>query len=338
MSTHVCSYCNAEFQAASSLNRRYCSHKCSVQGRTKTVVAQVCEVCGKSFTIYPTQVLKGFGKYCSQKCFGASCQKPKIEITCGICGNTFLRLVSDTARGRAKYCSRECFYKSKKTSVVRKCLVCGKFFTVFKSTLDKGYGKVCSFDCRNKYLSIIKNKKVEETCEFCGSTFMVSNCRKTIARFCSHKCYAMSLKKTQKIIVCSVCGTSFNVLLSSTKRWCSRKCRDTFCSGEHASNWRGGSGDFRGYNWQTIKTKVLLRDNYTCQSCNSYFRLHVHHILPYRLFNGDHEVANRLDNLITLCYRCHKRVEWDTLYKLNVFACFVVAFVNLFNQRKDVTA
>jgi predicted HNH restriction endonuclease len=37
--------------------------------------------------------------------------------------------------------------------------------------------------------------------------------------------------------------------------------------------------------------------------------LHVHHIRPYKEFNGNYWEANDLRNLITLCYTCHHKVE-----------------------------
>jgi predicted HNH restriction endonuclease len=37
--------------------------------------------------------------------------------------------------------------------------------------------------------------------------------------------------------------------------------------------------------------------------------LEVHHIQPAYLFNGDHDAANQLSNLICLCVTCHKKAE-----------------------------
>jgi 5-methylcytosine-specific restriction endonuclease McrA len=59
------------------------------------------------------------------------------------------------------------------------------------------------------------------------------------------------------------------------------------------------------------------RDNFTCQRCGITTEetgksLDVHHIKPYREFNGDHKSAHHLDNLITLCNSCHQIVEWES--------------------------
>ena len=55
------------------------------------------------------------------------------------------------------------------------------------------------------------------------------------------------------------------------------------------------------------RTKILKRDRYICQSCRKRFpsgQLSIHHIIP-RAEGGD----NDIDNLITLCWRCHDVIE-----------------------------
>ncbi|MFW6183059.1 MAG: Zn-binding domain-containing protein, partial [Chloroflexota bacterium] len=85
-----------------------------------------------------------------------------------------------------------------------------------------------------------------------------------------------------------------------------------------------------GPNWQGQRLKALERDDYRCRTCgagpdaetwspggqsNGPQTLHVHHIRPFRDFgyvpgqNENYREANRLDNLITLCPRCHRRAE-----------------------------
>lgn len=68
------------------------------------------------------------------------------------------------------------------------------------------------------------------------------------------------------------------------------------------------------YKWQyqkpnrldeNIRKAVILRDNCRCMECGkSDTVLEVHHIKPRRL-NG----SNTLDNLITLCSKCHQKTE-----------------------------
>jgi 5-methylcytosine-specific restriction endonuclease McrA len=51
----------------------------------------------------------------------------------------------------------------------------------------------------------------------------------------------------------------------------------------------------------------LARDK-TCQHCGINGRLHVHHIIPFRMFS-DIAWANADDNLVALCPPCHRREE-----------------------------
>ncbi|MFQ6101875.1 MAG: DEAD/DEAH box helicase [Anaerolineae bacterium] len=74
-----------------------------------------------------------------------------------------------------------------------------------------------------------------------------------------------------------------------------------------------------GPNWPTQRDAARARDGYRCQQCGTpeqEGRQHdVHHITPFRAFsyvpgvNDLYKLANRLENLITLCPTCHRRVE-----------------------------
>lgn len=74
-----------------------------------------------------------------------------------------------------------------------------------------------------------------------------------------------------------------------------------------------------GPNWQAQRQLVLARDNQQCRTCQAAAQpgqpLHVHHIRPFREFgylpgeNDFYKQANVLENLITLCPRCHKQAE-----------------------------
>jgi len=84
--------------------------------------------------------------------------------------------------------------------------------------------------------------------------------------------------------------------------------------GEKHPNWRGGLFDNRGPNWKKQRAATLVRDNYTCRRCGITQEeygaaLDVHHIRRRGDFTDLRE-ANRLENLVTLCERCHSQVEW----------------------------
>jgi len=74
-----------------------------------------------------------------------------------------------------------------------------------------------------------------------------------------------------------------------------------------------------GPNWPIQRDGARARDGYHCRHCGAperEGRQHdVHHITPFRAFgyvpgvNDLYKLANRLENLITLCPACHRRVE-----------------------------
>lgn len=88
--------------------------------------------------------------------------------------------------------------------------------------------------------------------------------------------------------------------------------------------WFSDPNDY-GPNWPAQRDAARARDGYRCQSCGQgeqNGRQHdVHHKIPFRAFVADPtlrqgltadqawRVANRLENLVTLCPACHHRAE-----------------------------
>lgn len=123
---------------------------------------------------------------------------------------------------------------------------------------------------------------------------------------------------------CEVCGEMYKVkpAKADTSRCCSLECdakwRETAYTGENHPRWTGGySRRYYGPTWLKARKVTLERDDYTCQVCGidkqshwkKYGATHdVHHIIPFSEFD-DSEAANDLDNLITVCKRCHQYVE-----------------------------
>jgi DEAD/DEAH box helicase domain-containing protein len=80
--------------------------------------------------------------------------------------------------------------------------------------------------------------------------------------------------------------------------------------------WSSSPNDY-GSDWSKQREEVLRRDNNICQICGKkgdQVSLHVHHKQPLRSFTSQEE-ANLLDNLISLCPRCHHRAE--SIVKVN---------------------
>ena len=56
----------------------------------------------------------------------------------------------------------------------------------------------------------------------------------------------------------------------------------------------------------TLRKYALKRDNYTCQECGATENLQVHHIKAKKFHP---ELTYDLDNLITLCKKCHLKAH-----------------------------
>jgi DEAD/DEAH box helicase domain-containing protein len=74
-----------------------------------------------------------------------------------------------------------------------------------------------------------------------------------------------------------------------------------------------------GPNWSVQRDAARARDGYRCIHCGASEREgrrhDVHHVTPFRTFgyvrgvNDLYKLANQLENLLTLCSACHRRVE-----------------------------
>lgn len=244
--------------------------------------------------------------------------------TCLICGKEFV----DPKHPKRKYCSHACATESQKRTVTITCLHCG---TQFDVPQRRAFRKFCSPKCSNRYnKQPDPDKKAVFKCEWCSVEFEEWAYRKP--RFCSNQCrseYAARLPKPWQRrpenfveLTCEVCGKSYTVhraqVTGRKSRFCSVLCRAEWTSkvrsGAGNVNYRGGTVRYRGRNWDRQKRIAVKRDGYKCQVCGkklgrTKWDWAVHHIKPYREFNGDYLKANELTNLITLCRRCHGRVE-----------------------------
>lgn len=160
--------------------------------------------------------------------------------------------------------------------------------------------------------------KIEKivSCAQCGKEHSRPLRRVCVQNFCSQQCYSQWQKgrlhsnlRIGKLILCAYCGKEHYRRPSIIRKnnFCSYQCRGKFYKGALSPNWRNcGSYQInRGNNWKIIRKQVYARDNHTCQICGKTKCLvHAHHIVPFRVSQD-----NSLENLITLCARCHRREE-----------------------------
>lgn len=254
-----------------------------------------------------------------------------VTLTCQNCGKQYAKPPS--AAKRSKYCCRSCHSSAnsknnqKHKYITRKCKVCG---TSFQTYTRHGGSKTCSPQCTHKLRGISSAKTRRKNtpmavsqCAHCGKSFEHYPSRNRV--YCSKKCKHKAKSENGRTIVpCAQCGKPTEFIKAQITlrggKYCSLKCRYKAVSlarrGANNPNWVGGHEPttWRGPNWGSQKRKARKRDGYTCQICKTPHKpssrhIHVHHIVPFRLFGTDYESANRLDNLITLCASCHSKAE-----------------------------
>lgn len=111
--------------------------------------------------------------------------------------------------------------------------------------------------------------------------------------------------------VCEWCTKLFSVppwrVRSGSDHFCSKECEYAWKSkimmGPNNPNWKGGYEPYYGPNWYQQRRKCLERDAYCCRKCGRTkndlsYGLEVHHIISFRVFNGDYLRANVLSNLL----------------------------------------
>ena len=115
-------------------------------------------------------------------------------------------------------------------------------------------------------------------------------------------------EKLEEKRFCAICNNELSIAqIRQNCIYCSKKCMGKACRRPSAYLNEG----FRGYDWNLKRTIIRERDNYTCQICGvlENGREHdVHHIISYHAFK-DKKIANREDNLITLCGKCHGKYD-----------------------------
>lgn len=117
-------------------------------------------------------------------------------------------------------------------------------------------------------------------------------------------------------VPCAKCGKVFYLpagrLATPTQhKFCSQPCASSYYSslrfGEKANNWKGGISRYPKA-FRDARLVAMERDGHRCQSLPPHSgRLEVHHQ------DGDkHNTA--LENLLTVCAKCHKRLHrWCTM-------------------------
>jgi len=268
--------------------------------------------------------------------------------TCDFCGDEYKYYPSRRNRGRENYfCGKECANNFQaKDGLDTECAECGENVHIPPSQVKEvsGYEQknhFCDKECESSFKS---REWVDENhpswdggrerlyCNECGDEYYVKPAKVDESIYCSRKCSYNSESKEKQEYNCAACGKVVKKMSHSVRgenTTCSKKCFKEFMSsiskGEDNPQWQGGRFEYYGPNWPEQREKTLERDNYQCQECDmtrdKHYQnydedLHVHHKVPRRQVIDEEEptieefeLANSLDNLVTVCKSCHRKLE-----------------------------
>jgi 5-methylcytosine-specific restriction endonuclease McrA len=268
---------------------------------------KLCKQCGVEFNAPRSKI-----HTCSRQCTTAlrRSQKLYIELKCGVCGKQYKANPVRVAHGRQTTCSRKCSYvaravKRNKLSEYA-CAVCGNLVLRRPSQIISSY-VFCSRTChyRGRSLGLVK---------------------RIVLKPYQMKPYALGARPRRistrpRIYIswtCETCGKERSIprsefCASRRLRFCSPACASIGSRGEKNYSWRGGHKHYYGPSWRAIRRQARLLDGYCCRCWLTPEELgqelDVHHLLPVRTF-ANVDAANTLDNVVSLCHKCHLTIEW----------------------------
>ena len=276
----------------------------------------------------------------------------KKEYNCPQCGESFKDYPSrrESKNSKNYFCSKECKNKFEgMDGIDTECAECGNDIHVSPSRVEEvnGYEQknyFCDKSCESSFKS--REWVGEEHpswdggrerlyCNECGDEYYVKPTNVEKSKYCSRQCTHKGRSIETKQYKCANCNEIVEKMthnVKGEKTTCSKSCYKQYMSsirrGEDNPAWKGGRFEYYGPNWSDQREKTLERDSYSCQECDmsrdQHYQnydedLHVHHKVPRRQIIDKQkptieqfELANSLDNLVTLCKSCHRKLETST--------------------------
>lgn len=268
----------------------------------------ICAGCNSAFERPLSQAGRkdrlGQKPYCSHLC-----RRTRVERDCEQCGQRFTAKPSDITHRGARWCSRACANPGRRRGQMFICKACGSPFYRFPCYVGKP-GRTNDF-CSSK----CKGQRIREV--MTGRPKTVATCAKISAAKLGVP--NPLCRKPPILLSCTGCLRMFVVPGSQTARasvarFCGTTCWYSYIRthAEEHPGFRGGFPPYYGPNWSHQARLARERDGNICQDCGlrqERPRLDVHHLVPRRTFGSDHQTANDLANLVTLCKACHTTRE-----------------------------
>lgn len=215
--------------------------------------------------------------------------------------------------------------------ITMSCPVCGKEYQADTQRLKRGRQTTCSRNC-SYALRSSKHKVdlISANCVHCGKAYQGKPFEMRGKKYCSSECFQQlrakraGYKGKLQYRFCLICGNAFKQR-DRDHKYCSRSCFETAHKDNMAGRLNPSYIDGRSANttydagaqWHEIRLTVYRRDKFTCQRCGvkcvpknratpktAHRIIQCHHINPYKKSKD-----NSLDNLVTLCIRCHRQVH-----------------------------
>lgn len=206
------------------------------------------------------------------------------------------------------------------------CAVCDQEFDANKRNRGKGIHKYCSSKCRQtadsrRHYRRRDSPKTEEelrrVCVICETTF-VTDSHHPEALTCSVKCSQARMDRTRREArsknknmvqrACEECGELYtpNFHQAHRQKYCSTRCQNRVMQKRRRRK-EGYSKRFGTAAWQRARKEALERDGHKCRMCSGAGgRMHVHHLFHRTEAEENNHV---LDDLLTLCGSCHRKMH-----------------------------
>jgi 5-methylcytosine-specific restriction endonuclease McrA len=268
----------------------------------------------------------------------------KKTYECDHCGDTFEEYPSRIERpGRNHFfCDKGCkdAWEKSEDTVIKSCAWCGEDIKIPPAR----QGEMGDYDLRNAFCdkeceSAWKSANwveeqhpsweggnIETECAECGHEVRVKPAKyeQQDRFFCSRECLGSWQSSETVVQQCPNCGSEVErkpYEFKGERGFCDSDCFSEWLSkqrkGEENPQWAGGKPEYYGEDWQEIRRRAVERDDEECQCCgisrDAHIKrfgrdLEVHHIIPIRTFDEPNE-ANTMDNVVTLCQKCHMEHE-----------------------------
>lgn len=208
--------------------------------------------------------------------------------------------------------------------VEKRCDVCQRTFTTRTKSPERE--RFCGKQCNAKFWNAEMRKKrvlrvvLGRSCEHCQKTYLPSKYH-PLSATCSQSCRA-AIKHKQRSVrraderdqqerPCPECKQAFipNKFNWKIQKYCSTRCARRVASRKYGRRNPGQcTGRARRSRLNGNWLKALARDANQCRFCHAGSRLVVHHLDCSGALASPN---NTLDNLLTLCWLCHK--QWHSV-------------------------